>query len=292
MIVLTDSELREILPTLSDHYPKSIQLDAMIRNRLNGRCDWPGTEFVVDRYPEYSVLMCRPVKNHPNYVCWPRAYCVTLFCRNLERLEDVLREDDFVDWTQRVAFFAVEKKSVSTALLKRFHELGSIEPMWESDHCGIVHLLHPSHLVKSELPEGFRFGELLEAHAEQINREWKYGTPDSLPFVQTVLRNKFPSSGIFTSDGSRLVAYILYMTDGSMFNGYVDPEFRYRGLYQAVNYDLACKVVALGQPSAFLYVIEDNEASLRSYAKLGAKRVDPAEWCVDWQSFTPPPPVE
>ena len=139
----------------------------------------------------------------------------------------------------------------------------------------------------SDLPEGFRLGELKEEHAEQVNAEWHYGKADSLNFFKHLLRHGFPSSAVFAPDG-RLVAHLLYKLDGSMFNGFVDPEFRNKGLYQVVNYDLACKVVAMGAPLAWVYVMPWNTASLKAYAKLGAKKVPREVYSVMWYTFMPP----
>ena len=129
-------------------------------------------------------------------------------------------------------------------------------------------------------------GELTEAHAEQVNAEWKHGDKRSLEFFRYILRNRFPTSGAFTADG-RLMAYILYKLDGSIFNGFVQPEFRNKGLYQVVNYDLVSKVVAMGQATAWCYVMPTNTPSLKAYAKMGAKRIDPEEFSVEWHWFTP-----
>jgi predicted GNAT family acetyltransferase len=67
-----------------------------------------------------------------------------------------------------------------------------------------------------------------------------------------------------------------------MFHGFVQPEYRKKGLYQIVNYDLAKKLVALGLPRAWVYVMSWNEASLNAYKKMGATRVDPDQYAVDW----------
>ncbi|OWA52452.1 hypothetical protein BV898_16906 [Hypsibius exemplaris] len=290
MIVLTRDQLEQILKTLPEYYPKSLQLDAIIRNRLAGSHVWPGTEIVADKFPDYSVILQHPIKGSHDYLPCPEHNSVTLFCRDISRLEDIVRRKDFVDWSKGVEFFAVSRHDVYPCLWKQSEELENSVENHDSEEpdgidLGIVHLLNPSYLVKSEVPEGFRLGEIPECYAEQCNREWHYGTPNSLSFFKHILRDKFPASGIFTQD-DRLVAYI-FSCEGGMFNGYVHPEYRGRGLYQVVNYDLAGKLVALGQPCSWLFVKRWNEPSLNSYRKLGAKKVHPDEFAVAWFEYEP-----
>ncbi|OQV19555.1 hypothetical protein BV898_06329 [Hypsibius exemplaris] len=98
MIITTDEQLKDLLPSLTQHHSKSWQLEAMVRNRVNGRWRWPGTEFVVDKFPDYSVLMCRPVKDSPEYIPWPHATnTVTIFAKTPEALDAVIRRDDCLD---------------------------------------------------------------------------------------------------------------------------------------------------------------------------------------------------
>ncbi|OWA55183.1 hypothetical protein BV898_19570, partial [Hypsibius exemplaris] len=80
-------------------------LETMVVNRLENRWTWPGTEFVVDKFPDFGVLMCRPIKDSPEYVPWPWGYTVTIYCRNAAALAAAIRREDFVDWTQEVLFW-------------------------------------------------------------------------------------------------------------------------------------------------------------------------------------------
>ncbi|OQV19556.1 hypothetical protein BV898_06330 [Hypsibius exemplaris] len=154
---------------------------------------------------------------------------------------------------------------------------------------GCVHVIKEAltlFVLSSDLPEGLQFGEITENHAQQICGEWKYGTAESLPFSRYILRNRFPSSGVFTQDG-RLVAYILYRFDGMMFSGFVHPDVRRLGLFQAVNYNMVEKLASSGQDVGLLTVEPFNAGSLASNAKLGAKKVDPNDYGHECYKFTP-----
>ena len=123
-------------------------------------------------------------------------------------------------------------------------------------------------------------------HAGQVNEEWKYGNEHTLSLVRFLITTGFPTSAVFSDEGE-LVAYLLYQTDGCMFNGFVRSNHRRRGLYQVVNFALTEKVVALGQPFAWVYVMAWNQPSQNAYRKLGAKPVDPAQYSVDWIDYAP-----
>ena len=42
-----------------------------------------------------------------DYIPAPDYYAVIIFCRNLERFDDVIRSEDFVDWRRVVRFFGM-----------------------------------------------------------------------------------------------------------------------------------------------------------------------------------------
>ena len=107
-----------------------------------------------------------------------------------------------------------------------------------------------------------------------------------MSYLRQLITRGFPTSAVFSDEGE-LVAYILNHADGCMFNGFVRSSHRRKGLYQVVNYDLTEKVVALGQPFAWVGVMARNKASQSSYRKLGARLINPAYHTVDTMEYTP-----
>ncbi|GAU96511.1 hypothetical protein RvY_07945 [Ramazzottius varieornatus] len=285
MIVLSGDQMDALMTDLRLYVPKSLQVLAMLNNQRNEHRKLPGTEFVVDAYPDYSVCMSRPISTSPIFP-WGAFQGVVIFCKNAEKLRAVLDQEDFLDWSLKIKFFAVSKLDVFPVVVEKCRRKLDAQTIARPDSIAHVFLLHPSYLEKTELPRGYRLGVLSPHHAEQVNEEWKYGNERTLEYVRYLISNGFPTSAVFT-DEDELVAYILHHADGCMFNGFVRSNHRRKGLYQVVNHDLTEKVVALGQPAAWVYVMDSNQPSQNSYRKLGAKLVDPEVFCVDWIEYTP-----
>lgn len=123
---------------------------------------------------------------------------------------------------------------------------------------------------------------MTESDADQVNRNWHYGTEATLPYIMSLIHNRVPTSAIFTVD-DHLVVYIT-SKGGGMINGFVEPEYRKRGFYEVVNYDLVNKLAASGPPCAWLFVSRQSLASLNAYKKLGAEHVEAEEYSVGWRS--------
>ncbi|XP_055338575.1 glycine N-acyltransferase-like protein 3 [Paramacrobiotus metropolitanus] len=285
MKVLDDEELRTVHQDLANYFPKSLQMHYMIGNRIRKEPDWPGTEFVVDDFPNYTVVIRRPIAGSKDYVPWPRTASVLIFCKDVQKLESFLLANGCVDYSEPVTFFGISRNDVYPVVIELSKKLGTVDEQDPPDW-GNMFLLHPEHLVKTPIPEGFRLGELREEHAEQLNEEWRYSGGQAVPFFKQILKAGYPTSGVFTEDG-QLVAYILNLPDGCMGHGYVQPEYRNKGLFQVVNYDLATKIIARGNRTAWAYVMKWNTVSQNAYRKLGAKLVDDREFCVDWVHYHP-----
>ncbi|XP_055338498.1 uncharacterized protein LOC129588343 isoform X2 [Paramacrobiotus metropolitanus] len=257
----------------------------MIGNRIRKEPDWPGTEFVVDGYPNYSVIIRRPVAGSQDYVPWPQFPTVLIFCKDVQNLERFLCIEGCIDFSKPVNFFGVSRHDVFPVVTEVCKKFGTCEDEDPSDWANMF-LLHPDHLVQKPVPEGFRLSELRDENIEQLNREWHYSGGQGVPFFKQLLKAGYPTSGAFTEDG-QLVAYILNLPDGCMGHGYVLPEFRNKGLYQVVNYDLAAKIVARGNRTAWAYVMKSNLVSRNAYRKVGAQMVNDEVFRVDWIHYRP-----
>ena len=122
-------------------------------------------------------------------------------------------------------------------------------------------------------------------HAQLVQAHWDYSCPETLPYFQYLLSDKclLPNSAVFDAETNVLVAHVLYSGDGAIGAGWVHPEYRGRGLYQVVIYDLCQKIFAMGQKVAWAYVSADNDASTQAFRSIGGEECD---YRVDWiESF-------
>ncbi|XP_055348959.1 uncharacterized protein LOC129595853 [Paramacrobiotus metropolitanus] len=280
-ILRTAEDLKVVLQDLPAFYPKSHPMEVLINNAIAKTCEWPGMEFIVDDYPQWNVCLYRPIKNSEDYVNRQTKYGVSIFCKNTESLENFLDNPDAIDWDMPVNFHAIPRTEIFDIIRRKCL---SVNPdlLWDgNEHCHVF-LLSPDQIKTTTLPPGLHLGELRESHhADYVLDRWDFTEPETRPYVHYLLAtaSDFPNAAIFDMDTGLPCAFLLYTCDGAMGMGWVSPNYRNKGLFQIVNYELARKLFALGHKVAWTYVREDNEAAVRAYQKMGAKKCD---FQIDW----------
>ncbi|XP_055343987.1 uncharacterized protein LOC129592068 [Paramacrobiotus metropolitanus] len=283
-VTLNAEQLTQVLPTLRSFHPKSLQIEAMVRNHLSGICAWPGVEFVADQFPDYRVIICRVIKNSKEFVGRASVPGITLLSKDDAVLAEMLA--DCVDWSTELIFVGIPK--TICPIVERIGAVkGTISENHDDAYC-VAFTLDPAEMILRPLPAGFVLGELSEHHAEQLCSEWKYGSAAMLPYFQFLLCSNFPSAAVFEEGSDVPVAYVIYsLGDGSLGTGYVHEKYRGNGLFHIVCYHAALKIRNIGQEIVWVYVEKANQSSLNAFRKMGAKMVDPREWSIDWMMYAP-----
>ncbi|OQV25981.1 hypothetical protein BV898_00117 [Hypsibius exemplaris] len=284
VIVLDQTQLSVVLADLSSYRPRSMMMEQMISNTLSERCAWPGIEYVVDNFPGWSVCICRP-DGSPASVSRCTDYTVSVFSKTPEALERFLDAPGVVRWDRPVDFFAMQKTDEYDVIRRKCL---AINPVLQYDKPANsdVYILELDKISTIPLPAGLRLGELGPQHEQYVRTKWPWGFKTGVKqFLEYVLEpsNGFPNSAIFDRD--RPVAHILYTADGSIGLGLVDPDYRGKGLYQIVLYDITKKILnVIRQRVVYGYVFAGNVASARCFERMGGTKLP---FLVDWLTSSP-----
>ncbi|GAU93719.1 hypothetical protein RvY_05614-2 [Ramazzottius varieornatus] len=290
--MLLHSDLyEECLDYLEGHFPRSLPIYHLMYGITHQRLAWPYVNFVVDRWPNPEVVLCRPTQVHApepgeldtsvRQIC----YTVSLWSINAEELEKILKDPTVLNWDREIMFHGVACPS-DRDVVEKVCNLSGRHYLTESSDCCEVSMMTPKTLREIPLiiPPGFRVGSLRPCHAAQVNEEWSYGGNDSTMKYLEVALDIFPSAAVFdTSD--RPVSYMIYEPEGCMAMGYTNPAFRKRGFFSVVNYLLARHLFRIGLKQVYVQVIHTNHASKNAYLKLGAEVVP--GWRQHWILYRP-----
>ena len=135
-----------------------------------------------------------------------------------------------------------------------------------------------------ELPEGFYLGSLKVEHAEQVTKDKYYGDPEiNERFFRYLFNAGNPSVAIFTPEG-RPVAYIIQRPENVIGVGFVAEEYRSRGFFKIVCYELLKKMLANGESEAYADVAPNNLHSMNTQLRLGGTL---CEGHFEWFEYTP-----
>ncbi|XP_039994883.1 glycine N-acyltransferase-like protein 3 isoform X2 [Xiphias gladius] len=260
MKVLNKDELQTAEGVLLKHLPRSLMVYGLLYgiNRNN-----PSTlEVVVDTWPDFKLILCRP---DPERALELRNQ-VTYYSTDEQILWKMLREENAVDWSH---YFLLGGCDFSHAPM--FKELSS-ERCVNSKCYTLVHLLYLpdiSHLltptVDSELES--RISSLNLSHVDLVNETWKFGGNEQSYSNITNFISNFPSCCITDGQGKPL-SWILVYDYCAMGILYTLPEHRGKGYAKVLISTMAKRLHAEGYP-VYCFIEEENVVSYRLFKNLG-----------------------
>ncbi|KAG9274807.1 glycine N-acyltransferase-like protein 3 [Astyanax mexicanus] len=269
MKLLSSEELREVEKTLRGYLPKSQQVYGFVF--LINRVEADRIDVFVDRWPEFRVLLVRPVKQEENDFYKG----ISIFTTDEASLKNKLLQTDILDWTQYncLSFDIGHAETVKAVAAQKG------VPETQLSMCHMMILQNPSKLQTNRL--SVQLSSLQEAHVDLVNRTWKF---NSGKYSERLIRNmvrSYPSYCVLGSDGQP-VAWILTYSYCAMGMLYTLPEHRGRGYARALISAMAQKLLSEGYP-VYCYIEEENTLSYRLFQSLGFSE-DPS-YRVTWYSF-------
>ncbi|XP_072533509.1 putative glycine N-acyltransferase-like protein 1B [Salminus brasiliensis] len=269
MRVLTQEELKLAERALKGYLPRSQQVYGFVF--LINRVEADRIDVLVDRWPEFDVLLVRPVKQEETDLYKG----ISIFTRDEAALKKVLLGKDILDWTQYncLSFDVCHAETMKAVATHK----GVAETQLSLCHMMILQDL-------SKLPTdglSVQVSSLKEAHVALVNGTWKFG---SGKFSERLIRNmilNYPSCCVLGSDGQP-VAWILTYSYCAIGILYTLPEHRGKGYAKALISAMAKKLFSEGYP-VYCYIEEENKLSYRLFESLGFKE-DPS-YRATWYSF-------
>ncbi|OQV21641.1 hypothetical protein BV898_04540 [Hypsibius exemplaris] len=291
MIELRDDQLPELVAWLEKGFPASLNIYFLARNKMRKNSDWPRLTFAVDEFPNISACVCRASPDSKGLPTFSNGYyAVFIHADDAGKLKHLLDQPGIIDWTQRIGFHSIQRPDNFRVLEEKCLSLG-VQVMCNSvaDYY-VPHARFAGFNIKDVhceyvLPEGYRLGPLGVENAQQIAEEKHYGDPAvNLAFFQHLIRSGFASAAIFNEE-NRPIAYIVQRPEGVMGAGFVNPNYRGKGYFKVVLYELLKEMGRRGETLGYADVTTGNKPSETAMTSIGGVFYDGYEGC--WCEFIP-----
>ncbi|XP_056291717.1 glycine N-acyltransferase-like protein 3 [Pseudoliparis swirei] len=261
MKILNKAELQIAEGVLLKHLPKSFMVYGFIYG-INRKK--PSTlEVIVDTWPDFKVIICRP---DPKRVLEFMKNVVYYYTLDDQMLRKMLREENSVDWSTH---FVIAALDVSHANMIK--EVSSDREVNNRVY-SLVHLMYlpdSSHLppptADSELES--RISPLNLSHVDLVNKTWKFGGNQQSRINIKNLISNFPSCCITDGQGQP-VSWILMNDYCALGLLHTLPEYRGRGYAKALVNTIVRRLHSEGYP-VYCFIEEDNAVSFELFKSLG-----------------------
>ncbi|XP_056147926.1 glycine N-acyltransferase-like protein 3 [Lampris incognitus] len=262
MKVLSVGELHSAEKRLKRLIPESLTVYGFLYGINRNK---PSTlEVVVDAWPDFKVIICRPDSRKKGALDHRKR--VTVYSTDAQILRRVLAEENAIDWSIRSFLGGFNTRHAP--ILKQVASARGIGVRWFTN----AHLMYlpdcsllPSSEVDSETES--RISPLNISHVELVNKTWKFGGDENGYRTIENLISNFPSCCITDGQG-RPVSWILVYDYCAMGMLHTLPEHRGKGYAKVLICSMAKKLQALGYP-VYCFVEEENAVSHRLFTKLG-----------------------
>ncbi|XP_061117346.1 glycine N-acyltransferase-like protein 3 isoform X1 [Conger conger] len=262
MKILNKAVLQQAEKVLQSHLPESFMvygyLFGMNRNR-------PHTlEFVVDCWPNFKTIICRPHPKIENSLLYTKE--LTFFSTDEKDLKRMLMEDNVLDWNK---YFKIGGIDIRHGTMLKAISAAKGVPLRPGPIAHILELQGPSLLPQLKLSRDVeaRISSLNESHVGLVNKTWKFGGDEKGFQLIKHLISHFPTCCITDEEG-RPVSWLLlydYCATGLL---YTVPEYRGRGYAEILTYTMAARLHAQGFPM-YCSIEEGNQVSYRLAKKMG-----------------------
>ncbi|XP_038664771.1 glycine N-acyltransferase-like isoform X3 [Scyliorhinus canicula] len=275
-LLLNEEKLLILEKALQNYLPASIKTYGTILNINRGKIS--DLEAVVDSWPNFSTVICRPcMKDETNNLV---ESTLTVFSKDQSSLYHLLMDDNVVNWTTSFTF-----GGINTSFLELVKDVAACKKFTISiPNSSRVMILEEPEDLRDITPEmtdvASRISCLDPSHAQIVNRNWKYGNDDSgLQFVKSILE-KFPSYCVL-DETDNPVSWILTYQYGAMGLLYTLPEHRRKGFAKLLVTKMVKVLQNLGQP-IYCFIDEENTKSYQLFEKLGFKEAPDIRFSWSW----------
>ncbi|XP_028279359.1 glycine N-acyltransferase-like [Parambassis ranga] len=253
---LTNDQLKIAETELRRHLPRSQQAYGylVLRNRV--RSD--PVKVFVDRWPQFSVIICRPQCEQKGDLF----KYIIVFSNNEAILEETIRKSFVIDWTR---YLCIETSLPHMEILKTVASEKGVQSH-NLAVCHMVMLTDVSHLPSID-SSGISLSSLDESHVDLVNQMWKFGKDQvAVRMIQNMIIN-FPSCCVLDAEGQP-VSWILTYASCAMGMLYTQPEHRGKGYAKVLVSTMAKKLHSEGYP-VYCFIEEENTVSYKLFKDMG-----------------------
>ncbi|CAI5653754.1 unnamed protein product [Oreochromis niloticus] len=253
---LSEDQLKTAENELKRYLPMSQQVYGFLVLRNRVRSD--PVRVLVDRWPQFRVIMCKPHVEQKSDLFKD----TMLFATDAAVLEEILSKSSVFDWSK---YFCVGTSVSHTEIFKAVASAKGV-PCKRVATCHLMTLEDVSRLPSVD-SSGISISSLDESHIGLVNQTWKFGKDDvAVGVIRNMIAN-FPSCCVLDAE-RKPVSWILTYPSCAIGMLYTLPEHRGKGYAKILVSSLAKRNHALGYP-VYSFIEEENAVSYRLFANLG-----------------------
>lgn len=272
-----EDDLQQLLTWLKCHQPASLKIYREMRWFLEGK--FTQLDFFVDNWPHPQVAACTVSQARsqlPSKAFYVNQF-IGMYGTTEKAVADFLSTCDCVDWNKEVFFNDV----ADAVWLGVEAVLGTIQKF----PCYMLRAT-PEDLKPLPVPEQMKLTPISDKSIDIVHATWKFSVmPLSKLYITDIIHME-PSIMMTTDDG-RHVGHMLGYPGGIIGMLFILPEFRGKGYAKVIISHLAQQLFDMGEEEVFLFVQENNKASLNLHTSVGFKVVKDAQQ-LGWISVKPP----
>ncbi|XP_061601025.1 glycine N-acyltransferase-like protein [Cololabis saira] len=253
---LSKDQLKAAEEEVRRYLPRSQQVYGflVLRNRL--RSD--PLQVLVDRWPDFSVVVCKPRYDQKN----DHFKDTVVFANDEAILRKILRNSSVFEWTKYLCLGT----SLPNMEIVKAVALEMNVPCHKLAVCRMMILEDASKLPSLDC-QGIKLSSLDESHEDLVNKTWKFGkNQGAVRMIHNMIAN-FPSCCVLDAEENP-VSWILTYPSCAIGMLYTLPEHRGKGYAKALISCMAKRLKDRGYP-VFCFIEEENQVSYKLFKGMG-----------------------
>uniref|UniRef100_A0A665W282 Glycine N-acyltransferase-like protein n=1 Tax=Echeneis naucrates TaxID=173247 RepID=A0A665W282_ECHNA len=254
---LTGDQLEKAEEELRRYLPKSQMVYGTLV--LNKRVRADPVKFIVDKWPEFRVFICKPQCLQEDDLFKD----LIIFTTDPAALKETIKIPSVIDWTKYICL------GTDFRHIEIFTRMASEKqvPCNQRAVCHMMTLEDVSRLPSID-SSGISLSSLNESHIDMVKAKWKFSGKEGA--AKSMIRNmivNFPSCCVLDAEG-KPVSWILTYSSSAIGMLYTLPEHRRKGYAKVLVHAMARRFHAEAYP-VFCFIEEENIVSYRLFKSFG-----------------------
>ncbi|XP_072281017.1 glycine N-acyltransferase-like isoform X2 [Pyxicephalus adspersus] len=257
MLVLTcSSKLAALRCLLTHSFPESLKACGALHHVINGNPF--KLEVLVDRWPEFSTVMCRPSLEDMKDPSDHYTNTYFLFSRDPQNLRQILEDPKAVNWNQDLQIQGCQP--ALGGVLQEVSSKHGKQMQTTSNFLYMKDRIAEEELEKINNIRDLQFSVLMPDEAHLVNAVWGFGGNErSELYVRRCIQN-FPTVCMRRGGVGEPLAWVMSEHSAEMRMGYTDKLYRGLGVFRSMILKLTKKMATIGTP-LYCHVAPNNMSS-------------------------------
>ncbi|XP_063814526.1 glycine N-acyltransferase-like isoform X2 [Pseudophryne corroboree] len=264
MLYLTcSSKLATLRRLLVSSFPESLKVCGALHHVIHNNPF--GLQVLVDKWPEFSSVICRPPLEEMTDPLDPYTNTYFLFSKDPHSLHQMLHDPQTVNWKQELQIQGCQPQlekvleEVSSTYGSKMHTTSNLLSMRDG--------IEEEELKNCAISE-LQFSTLHPDEAHYVNAAWAFGGNERSERYAKRCIQTFPTICAKKGGMGQPVAWIVSEQSSEMRMAYTDRLYRNQGMFRTMIFRLSTMLYSTGAP-LYGHVAADNKSSQAAIVAAG-----------------------